>query len=77
MTQIILKNSVNSLQMSELMQLIDSWNVKMDITEEITLENKNSLNFFQTQGDYGKLVIMTEIRYATMNEYNNFNFKKN
>ena len=51
MTRIILKNSVDNTQMSVLMGLFDSWNVKVEITDEKKLENKSfSQLFSKTRG---------------------------
>jgi len=51
MTQITLKNSINSMQMSVLMNLFDSWNVNAEITDEKIPENKSfSQLFSKTRG---------------------------
>ena len=51
MTQIILKNSIDNMQMSVLMGLFDSWNVDVEITHEKVDENKNfSQLFSKTRG---------------------------
>ena len=51
MTQILLKNGVNNMQMSVLMGLFDSWNVNVEITDEKKPENKSfSQLFSKTRG---------------------------
>ena len=51
MTQITLKNSINSVQMSVLMNLFDSWNVNAEITDKKMPENKSfSQLFSKTRG---------------------------
>ena len=51
MTQIILKNSIDNMQMSVLVGLFDSWNVDVEITRENTGERKNfSQLFSRTRG---------------------------
>jgi len=51
MTHIILKNSIDSMQMSALMKLFDSWNVSVEITDEKKSENKSfSQLFSKTRG---------------------------
>jgi hypothetical protein len=51
MTQIILKNSIDNVQMSVLTGLFDSWNVDVKIIEEKTPEHKNlSQRFARTRG---------------------------
>jgi len=51
MTQILLKNSVNNMQMSVLMGLFDSWNMNVEITHEKKSENKSfSQLFSKTRG---------------------------
>jgi hypothetical protein len=51
MTQIILKNSIDNMQMSVLMGLFDSWNVNVEITNEKTPKNKSfSQLFSKTRG---------------------------
>ena len=51
MTQIILKSSVDSMQMSVLMGLFDSWNVNVEIREEKKSEEKSfSQLFSKTRG---------------------------
>jgi len=51
MTQIILKNNVDKIQMSVLMRLFESWDVNVEITNEKNLENKSfSQLFSKTRG---------------------------
>ena len=51
MTQITLKQSIDNIQMGILMGLFDSWNVKVEITDEKTTENKTfSQLFSKTRG---------------------------
>ena len=51
MTQITLKNSIDNMQMSVLMGLFNSWDVKVEITEEKKSENKSfSQRFARTRG---------------------------
>jgi len=51
MTQIVLKNSIDSIQMGALMKLFDSWNVTVEVTEEKKPKNKSfSQLFSKTRG---------------------------
>jgi hypothetical protein len=51
MTQIILENSIDNMQMSVLMGLFDSWNVNVKITNKKVSENKNfTQRFARTRG---------------------------
>jgi len=51
MTRITLKNSIDNVQLSILMELFNSWNVNAEITDEKTLENKSfSQLFSKTRG---------------------------
>ena len=51
MTQILLKNSIDNMQMNVLLGLFDSWNVDVEIKDEKTDENKNfSQLFSRTRG---------------------------
>ena len=51
MTQILLKNSIDNMQMSVLMGLFDSWNVNVEIKDEKKSENKSfSQLFSKTRG---------------------------
>ena len=51
MTQIILKNSIDNMQMNVLVGLFNSWNVDVEITHEKVDENKNfSQLFSKTRG---------------------------
>jgi len=51
MTHIILKNSIDTMQMSVLMGLFDSWNVNVEIKDEKKPENKSfSQLFSNTRG---------------------------
>ena len=51
MTQILLKNSIDNMQMSVLMGLFDSWNVNVEIRDKKTPENKSfSQLFSKTRG---------------------------
>jgi hypothetical protein len=51
MTQITIKNRIDNIQMSVLMELFDSWNVNVEITDEKTPENKSfSQLFSKTRG---------------------------
>jgi hypothetical protein len=51
MTRITLKNSINNAQLSILMELFNSWNVKAEIANEKTPENKSfSQLFSKTRG---------------------------
>jgi hypothetical protein len=51
MTQIILKSSIDNMQMSVLMGLFDSWNVHVEITDDKMPEEKNfSQLFSKTRG---------------------------
>ena len=51
MKQIILKNSIDNMQMSVLMGLFNSWNVNVEIRDENKLENKPvSQRFARTRG---------------------------
>ena len=46
MTQITLKNSINSMQMSVLINLFDSWNMDAEITDKRISENKSFSQLF-------------------------------
>ena len=46
MTQIVLRNSIDTMQMSALMNLFDSWNVTVEIKEEKKPETKNLSQLF-------------------------------
>ena len=51
MTRITLKNGINNAQLSILMELFNSWNVKAEVTDEKTPENKSfSQLFSKTRG---------------------------
>jgi hypothetical protein len=51
MTQILLQNSIDNMQMNVLMGLFNSWNVGVVITEEKQSENKSfSQRFARTRG---------------------------
>ena len=51
MTQIILKNGIDNMQLSVLMGLFNSWNVDVVIKEEKKPENKSlSQRFAKTRG---------------------------
>jgi len=51
MTQIVLRNSIDAVQMSALMKLFDSWNVIVEIKEEKKLEKKSFSQLFpKTRG---------------------------
>jgi len=51
MTQIVLRNGIDNMRMSVLMGLFDSWNMKVEITDEKILENKSfSQRFARTRG---------------------------
>ena len=51
MTRITFKNRIDNTQMSVLMSLFDSWNVKAEITDEKMPENKSfSQLFSKTRG---------------------------
>ena len=51
MTQILLKNSVDNMQMSVLMGLFDSWNVNVEVTDDKKAENKSFTQLFsKTRG---------------------------
>ena len=51
MTQIVLKNRIDSMQMNALMKLFDSWNVTVEITDEKKPEKKSfSQLFSKTRG---------------------------
>ena len=51
MTQIILKNSIDNMQMNVSVGLFNSWNVDVEITHEKISENKNfSQLFSKTRG---------------------------
>ena len=51
MTQILLKNSIDNIQMGVLMGLFNSWNVNVEITEGKKPENKPSpQRFARTRG---------------------------
>ena len=51
MTQILLKNGVDNMQMSVLMRLFDSWNVSVEITDEKEIESRSfSQRFARTRG---------------------------
>ena len=51
MTQIILKNDIDNMQMSVLMGLFDSWNVNVEIRNKKMPENKSfSQLFSKTRG---------------------------
>ena len=51
MKQILLRNSIDNMQMSVLMGLFDSWNVKVKITDEEMPEDKSfSQLFSKTRG---------------------------
>ena len=57
MTQIVLKNSIDNMQMGVLMGLFNSWNLNVEITDEKKSEHKSfSQLFSKTRGmwqDYG------------------------
>ena len=63
MTQILLKNSVDNMQMSVLMGLFDSWNV--EVTDKKNLRIKSSRNFFQKLVVCGKIMILMETNCET------------
>ena len=46
MTQIILKNSIDNIQMGVLMGLFNSWNVNAEINYEKNTENKSFTQLF-------------------------------
>jgi len=46
MTQILLQNSIDSMQMNVLMGLFNSWNVNVVITDEKKSENKTFSQLF-------------------------------
>jgi hypothetical protein len=51
MTQIVLKNNIDHLQMGVLMGLFNSWNVGVEVTEEKKPENKSFSQLFpKTRG---------------------------
>ena len=51
MTQIVLNNSIDNIQMSVLMGLFDSWNMNVKITDDTKPENKSfSQLFSKTRG---------------------------
>ena len=51
MTRITLNNSINSMQLSILMELFNSWNINAKITDEKAPENKSfSQLFSKTRG---------------------------
>ena len=51
MTRIVLKNSIDNMQLNVLMGLFDSWNVDVEITDEKKSENKQfSQRFARTRG---------------------------
>ena len=51
MTQIVLKNSIDNMQMSVLMGLFNSWNLNVEITDEKKSEHKSfSQLFSKTRG---------------------------
>jgi hypothetical protein len=51
MTQILLQNSIDNMQMNVLMGLFDSWNVNVEIAEEKKFEKKSfSQLFSKTRG---------------------------
>jgi len=51
MTQIVLKNGIDNMQMSVLIGLFDSWNVNAEIIDEKTPEKKSfSQLFSKTRG---------------------------
>ena len=51
MTQILLKNNIDNMQMSILMGLFNSWNVNVEIKDEKTVENKSFTQLFsKTRG---------------------------
>jgi len=51
MTHILLKNSIDNMQMSILMGLFNSWNVNVEIKDEKTVENKSfTQRFARTRG---------------------------
>jgi len=51
MTHIVLKNSIDNMQMSILMGLFNSWNVNVEIKDEKTVENKSFTQLFsKTRG---------------------------
>jgi len=51
MTQIIIRNSIDSMQKSVLMGLFDSWNMDVEVTDEKTNDSKSfSQLFSKTRG---------------------------
>jgi len=51
MTQIILQNSIDTIQMDVLMGLFNSWNVNVEIKDEKESENKSFSELFaRTRG---------------------------
>ena len=51
MTQILLKNSIDNIQMGVLLGLFSSWNVNAEITDGKKLENKQiPQRFVRTRG---------------------------
>ena len=51
MTQIVLRNSIDNMQMNALMNLFDSWSVTVEIKEEKKPESKSfSQLFSKTRG---------------------------
>ena|GEM_PF-820589 len=51
MTQIVLKEGIDNMQMSVLMGLFDSWNVRAEVTAEKKVESKSfSQRFTKTRG---------------------------
>ena len=50
MTHIILKNSVDNMQMNVLRGLFNSWNVNIEITEEEKENKQFSQRFAKTRG---------------------------
>ena len=51
MTQIVLRNGIDNMRMSVLMGLFDSWNMKVEVTDEKIPENKSfSPRFARTRG---------------------------
>jgi hypothetical protein len=50
MTQIILQNSIDNMQMSVLMGLFNSWNVNVIVTDEKKSKKKPFQRFARTRG---------------------------
>jgi len=51
MTHIVLRNGIDNMQMSVLLGLFDSWNVKVEIKEEKTPKNTSFTQLFsKTRG---------------------------